>query len=299
MTIRHLKIFIAVADTGKMSLAAKRLYIAQPTVSQVIAEIEETYGVCLFERLSKKLYITEAGERLLRYARHIVSLFDEMERSLRNSANQVQLRVGATITVGSCVLTRLIRQFEKEHPLIQIQVVVDNTHIIEEMLLESALDLGLVEGSIHSPDLVVQPVIQDELVLVCGEGHPFAARESIDAEELEGQPFILREEGSGTRALLEDFLKAHDITIHPKWICYSSDSILQAVAGEQGLTVISRMLVDQAAQGGRLRLQAVPVRNASFSRYFSLVTHKDKFQSSPLRMLMEMIANPGKDYLGS
>ena len=110
MTIRHLRIFIAVAETGKMGLAAKQLYIAQPTVSQVISDMEKSYGVKLFERLSKKLYITPQGDRLVAYARHIVSLFDEMERSMRNSSAQVLLRVGATITVGACVLSPIIRR---------------------------------------------------------------------------------------------------------------------------------------------------------------------------------------------
>ena len=145
MTIRHLRIFIAVAETGKMGLAAKQLYIAQPTVSQVISDMEKSYGVKLFERLSKKLYITPQGERLLSYARHIVSLFDEMERSMRNSSAQVLLRVGATITVGSCVLSPIIRRYEELFPLSQVQVFVDNTRLIEEMLLESQLDVALVE----------------------------------------------------------------------------------------------------------------------------------------------------------
>lgn len=287
MTIRHLKIFIAVADTGKMSTAAKNLYIAQPTVSQVIAEIEENYGVRLFERLSKKLYITESGERLLRYARHIVALFDEMERSLRNSSNPIVLRVGATITVGTCVLTSIINRFEEEHPHIQTQVVVDNTHVIEEMLLNSSLDLALVEGVINSEELRVTPVIRDELVLVCDTAHPFASRESILAEELEGQPFILREKGSGTRAKFEEYLRSRDISIYPKWTCYSADSILNAVEGGQGLTVISQMLVEQRVREGRLCI--IPIRDAVFHRAFSLVYHKNKFLSDPLKLLMDTL----------
>ena len=197
MTIRHLRIFIAVAETGKMGLAAKQLYIAQPTVSQVISDMEKSYGVKLFERLSKKLYITPQGERLLSYARHIVSLFDEMERSMRNSSAQVLLRVGATITVGACVLSPIIHRYEELFPLSQVQVFVDNTRLIEEMLLESQLDVALVEGSVESPDLCTLPVIEDELVLACAPDHPFAFRETLHPEELEGQNFVLREKGSG------------------------------------------------------------------------------------------------------
>ncbi len=180
MTIRHLRIFIAVAEAGKMGLAAKQLYIAQPTVSQVISDMERSYGVKLFERLSKKLYITPQGERLLSYARHIVSLFDEMERSMRNSSAQVLLRVGATITVGACVLSPIIHRYEELFPLSQVQVFVDNTRLIEEMLLESQLDVALVEGLVESPDLCTLPVIEDELVLACAPITPLpSGRPSI------------------------------------------------------------------------------------------------------------------------
>lgn len=295
MTIRHLRIFIAVAETGKMGLAAKQLFIAQPTVSQVIADIEESYGVQLFERLSKKLYITDAGRQLLSYARHIVSLFDEMECSLRNASAQVRLKLGATITVGACVLTQAVRRFEASYPPAQVQVFVDNTQVIEQMLLRSQLDLALAEGAITHPDLVVRPVIQDELVLVCGAGHPFAERASLTAADLQGQAFVLREEGSGTRAMLEEYLKENGVTIDPKWVCHSADSILNAVADGQGLTLISRLLAGPLVRQGRLH--QLPLQGAALGRTFNLVYHKNKYLSDPLRHLMETIA--GSDHLGS
>lgn len=300
MTIRHLRIFIAVAETGKMGLAAKQLYIAQPTVSQVIADMEKSYGVKLFERLSKKLYITPQGERLLSYARHIVSLFDEMERSMRNSSAQVLLRVGATITVGACVLSPIIRRYEELFPLSQVQVFVDNTRLIEEMLLESQLDVALVEGSVESPDLCTLPVIEDELVLACAPDHPFAFRETLHPEELEGQNFVLREKGSGTRALFEDYLHARQIEVCPKWVCHSADSILSAVEAGQGLTVISRLLAQPRAAEGRLRL--LRLADARLTRSFRLVYHKNKYLSEPLRHLMDcmqQVAGTPEDYLGS
>lgn len=114
MTIRHLRIFIMVAESGSMTMAAKLLFISQPSVSQAIREIEENYGVKLFERLSKKLYITESGQLLLEYARHIVKSFDEMEVELKNTGKSIRLRIGATITVGTCMLPPMIQEFEKK-----------------------------------------------------------------------------------------------------------------------------------------------------------------------------------------
>lgn len=295
MTIRHLKIFIAVAESGKMSSAAKKLYITQPTVSQVIAEIEENYGARLFERLSKKLYITDAGKQLLGYARHIVALFDEMERNLKNSADHVLLRIGATITVGTCVMTDIITSYERENPYVQTRIFVANTQIIEQMLCNSELDIALVEGNIKNEELLVRPVIEDELVLVCGCNHPFFSREDIFAEELNGECFLLREEGSGTREKFDDYVREHNIKIIPKCTSHCSGAILNGVVANHGLTVISRMLVTEKEKEGKLRI--IPIRDAKFARTFNVVYHKNKFFSQPVSSLMEKILQ--YSYLGS
>lgn len=287
MTIRHLQIFIAVADTGTMSLAAKQLYISQPTVSQVISEMESSYGVRLFERLSRRLYITDTGKQLLKYARHIVASFEEMERGLHDASEHPILRIGATITVGSCILTGIIRRFETKCPQIQVQAYVDNTRSIEKMILESELDLALVEGVVSEEDIVVQPMIDDELVLVCGMQHPFAQKQSCIAEELRKQAFILREEGSGTRARFEGYLNAHGVEIFPKWVCHSSDSILKAVECGQGLSVLSKLLVEPSVRAGNLH--QISLSDARLTRSFSLIYHKNKFLSEPLLQLIKEI----------
>ena len=113
MTIRHLKIFITVADTGKMSAAADKLYISQPSVSQAIRELEEHYRCLLFERLSKKLYITEAGRRLYSYAKPVVSQFDRIEENMALESRVERLRIGGTITLGSSILSYIIRDLKK------------------------------------------------------------------------------------------------------------------------------------------------------------------------------------------
>ena len=155
MTIRHLQIFKAVAEAGKMGQAARQLYISQPTVSKAIGDLEKEYGVLLFDRLAQKLYITEAGTRLLRYARQLLALYDEMEADLHAAAGLQAIRVGATITVGSCVLPALIRRFEQEHPGVRVQVEVESARRIEQKILNSELDLAVSEGE---PESVRQQV---------------------------------------------------------------------------------------------------------------------------------------------
>lgn len=126
MTLRHLEIFLAVAETGSMRKAAEQLYISQPTVSGAIREMEEEYDVLLFERLNQRLFITPEGRQLTIYARELLSLFHEMEYTLRHSSDHAILRIGATLTVGTCVLPEILRQLE-EQKHIPTSVQVENT----------------------------------------------------------------------------------------------------------------------------------------------------------------------------
>lgn len=281
MTIRHLKIFIAVCDYGKMSLAAEKLFMAQPSVSQVIAEIEQHYGVKVFERLSKKLYLTEAGENLLKYARHIVSSFEEMEESLLNNSSNISLKIGATITVGTCVLNDILHDFKLKKPNISTKIYVENTNVIEEMILKSTLDLGIVEGIIKSRDIITIPIVPDELILVCPPSHAFSSLEEISAEELDNQDFILREEGSGTRELFEKKIENMDITINKKWVCNNSEAIKNAVISGQGLTVISQMLVRKEIE--EKKLHRIKINDLKLTRNFYLAYHKNKYLSDNLK----------------
>lgn len=289
MTIRHLKIFIAVCDYGKMSLAAEKLFMAQPSVSQAIAEIEQHYGVKVFERLSKKLYLTEAGENLLKYARHIVSSFEEMEESLINKSKNISLKIGATITVGTCVLNDILNDFKIKKPNISTQIFVENTNIIEEMILKSSLDMGVVEGIIKSRDIITIPVVPDELILVCSPSHEFASFDEINAEKLYNQDFILREEGSGTRELFEKKIENMDITINKKWVCNNSEAIKNAVISGQGLTVISQMLVRKEIMDKKLH--AIKIKDLQLTRNFYLAYHKNKYLSDNLKSFIGTCMN--------
>ena len=132
MTIRHLKIFLAVAESGKMSLAAEQLFITQPSVSQAIRELEEHYQTLLFERLSKKLYITEDGKKLYVTAKQLVTQFESLEESMQKENRREKLRIGGTITLGSGILSRVVRDLRAEQPDLDIYSYMNNTQIIEQ-----------------------------------------------------------------------------------------------------------------------------------------------------------------------
>lgn len=285
MTIRHLKVFLAVAETGKMSAAADQLFIAQPSVSQAIADIEKYYNVRLFERISRKLYITPAGEQLLDYARHIVALFDEMELEMKYSAEHTTLKIGGTVTVGTTILSELVSRFEAENPPVTLTVLVDNTPVIESMILKSDLDLGIVEGEVSSEDLIQIPAVEDEMVLICGPGHPFSGRKTVSLDELQGQYFVIREKGSRARSFFEKILDKEGVEIVEKWTCTNTEAIKNAVMGGQGLAVLSKRLVERDFEQGRLCI--LSIQGIRLLRNFTLIYHKNKFLSPPLKAFVQ------------
>ncbi len=243
MTIRHLKIFIAVAETGFMNAAADRLYLTQPTVSQAIRDLENHYHVQLFERLHKKLYITEEGRQLLNLALMTVGNFDHLELSMQRFQQRIPLRIGASMTVGTCLLPGVISGMEAADPKLDICSYVSNTAEIEQKLLRHELDLAVVEGTIESGELASIPVVEDSLVLVCGKHHDFYEKDILYASELENRKFAIREKGSGTRRLFEQYLSAHHIHIRTAWEANCPCTILNAVIYNNALAVMSQRLI--------------------------------------------------------
>ena len=287
MTIRHLKVFIAVAETGTMSAAAEKLYLSQPSVSQAIRELESHYQVLLFERLSKKLFITEAGKRLYSYAKPVAAQFDLIEENMTQESRLQRLRVGATVTVGSSLLPYFIRDLKEACPDTVLYSYVNNTRIIEKKLLDMELDVAVVEGRIRHPDLVSIPLVHDMLVLACSRRHPFAGRASLPVQELEGQDFVMRESGSGTRGLFEDFLSRHRLSIQTAFEESSPDAIRNVIKINNCLGVVSIRLLEEDIRRKEIYVFTSP--HQEWNRLFSFVYHKDKYLSSPLLKLQEII----------
>ncbi|MDT8717595.1 LysR family transcriptional regulator [Clostridium sp. 19966] len=279
MTLRHLKIFLCVCKEKNMTLSAEKLYMTQPSVSQAIVELEKHYETKLFERLGKKLYITEAGKKLMAYASHMINLHEEMEKSMLELHQNSVLRIGASVTVGTCVLPDIIKSFKQQYGG-TVNVIVDNTTIIENMILKDEIDLALVEGNIHNKDIVVKPFMEDELILVCSKAHVFSSRKSIKLEELEDEAFILREKGSGTRELFESVLTANNITFNKVWECNNTEAIKNAVERDLGISVISKRFVEKEIGEGILH--SINIKSVNFKRNFKIVYHKNKFISNSM-----------------
>ncbi len=294
MTIRHLKLFIEVAQTGKMSKAAAKFYVSQPTVSQAIADLESHYGVRLFERLNQRLYITEAGRQLLEMAQQVVAAFDQLESAMQATAGKPVIWFGATVTVGTSLAGRIAARFQEQCPDVQLKVFVDNTATIEQKLLAGELDLALVEGEVKSRDLTVTPAVDDYLCLACSSAHPFAQRTEVRVEELANERFILREEGSGTRERFVQFMRQEGVPLNIGWVSSNSEAIKNAVMQNLGLSVISLRLIEREVKEGKIRTvrfqSCGSCGECLFHRQFSLVLHKNKFITPALTALLQTIS---------
>lgn len=287
MTIHHLRIFIAVAETGSMNAAARRLYLSQSAVSQAIKEMEKHYEMLLFERIGKRIKITNAGDQLLQKAYRLVSEFDKMEKEMKQAGDKHVLRVGATITVGTHLLSVILRRLEKRVQEVEVYVYVGNTAKIEEMLLSSQLDVALVEGQVKSKNLISIPVIRDFLVLACSKKHPLGKKNRLDMSMINNQNFVMREKGSGTRALFDQFLHNHHLDVRCMWEATAPDSFRNAVLFNNCMAVVSIRLLRRDILEDRLRI--FKPETDEFERNFSLVYHKDKEKTSIMNLFEEVV----------
>ncbi len=286
MNFRHLKIFLAVCDQGSMTRAAKQLYMTQPSVSQVIAELENEYAVRLFERLNHRLFITAAGERLQSYARHILHLTEQAEKELLDMGRHGSLRIGASLTIGAYLLPELLAAFQAQAPEVDVFSRVDNTAVIERLILEDQLDFGLVEGPIHSEQIFEENYCADYLIFICSAQHPLAQKGTVTPADLAQQPFIVREAGSGTQDIFEHAMQDAGINWKAAGVYNNIEAIKQSVLANLGLAVVSQIAVAEEIRQGRLVRLEVP--GMVLRRKFNLIYHQQKFFSQAMQSFWEV-----------
>lgn len=285
MTLRHMKIFVTVCRCKSATAAAEKLGIAQPAVSLAIKELEQYYGVSLFDRISHRLYITDEGKRLFEYACKIVLLFDEVKSDIRDWDSFGVLRIGSSITIGTCLLPGYVACFHSRYPKTKVLATIDNSAEIEKKILENQIDFALIEGSVHSDSIARYPFLKDELILVCGAKDKTFPDE-VSVEQLCKLPFLLREKGSGTRELFDSTLLTKGITITPDWESISTEAIINAVARGLGVSALPLKLVEHDLS---LKiLKQIRIRDLTFERYFYLIHHKDKHLSKSILAFWEL-----------
>jgi DNA-binding transcriptional LysR family regulator len=266
LNLHHLRVFARVAHEGGFTRAALSLHLSQPAVSKAVRELERQTGVPLLERAGRATTLTAAGEALYARARELFAVEQSAEEELRTlrGLNGGVLRVGASTTVATYLLFPYLARFRAANPRVELRVASANTRAIARALLERRLDVALVEGPVHHPQIEVVPWREDELVVIAPPTHRLASKRSIQLGELTGEPFIVREQGSGTRKVAERALATHGVSLQVTLQLGSTEAIKQAVAAGLGLAFVSRFAVDDQVALGRIA--AVRVRQAALGR---------------------------------
>lgn len=271
LNYHQLHIFYTVAERGSFSAAAHALHMTQPAVTMQIQALEDYFGSKLLVRSTKKIELTEAGQTLYPFARRSIELMRETEKAMARYASKLEgrLQLGASLTIGEYVLPRLLGPFGKVYPDISIVLKVMNTTQIIEEIVGHQLNFGLVEAPVHHPDMVSEPVMEDELKLIVPSGHPLSGRGSVTLKDAVSYPFVLREKGSGTRQVMEDELER--LGVEPERLetvmeLGSTGAVKSAVESGLGVTIISPSSVKHEVALGLL--EVVEIEDATFKRQF-------------------------------
>lgn len=290
MTLRHMRIFVSVYQQKSITKASNRLHLAQPSVSLAISELETYYGIRLFDRISRRLYVTEQGKQFYDYALHIVSLFDEMEQGVRNWDSIGTLRVGSSITIGNYLLPSLVTQFQKDSPNIKVQVLIKNSADVEQAVIDNVIDFALIEGTPKSPQITSLPFMDDRLCLIASPSHPLYEKKEVCIHDLLQYDFLLREKGSAGRDILENLFSLHNLTINPLWESVSTKAIVTAVSQGLGISILPYLLVEQDLKDKKII--EIPVSDMSLSRKFHIIYHKNKYLTTSAKAFMALCKNP-------
>lgn len=287
MTLRHLILFRTVQECGcNLTKAARQLHMTQPAVSLAIKELEQYYGVRLFDRIGRRLHITDAGRHVLQYAVHISDLFSDLETGLRDWDSSGILRVGASITIGSQFLPGYVKAFSALCPGIDVRVTVEQSERLERRLLANELDCALIEGIAHDPNLVSEAYMEDHLSVICAPQRGWAPGQVLSREEFQAQRFLLREHGSGTREVFDRVMEQAGLHVVPAWEAISTTALVNAVIHDLGISVLPHRMILSAAERGLVT--TVEVEGLQFRRSFSILHHKDKFLTPSARRFMEL-----------
>lgn len=275
MTLRHLKIFVCVCKEMSITKAARKLFVSQPAISNAIKEMEIYYQTPLFDRISKRLYLTEAGRSVYHYAQQISGLFEELEMVLSSQSKTPSLRIGSSITIGTHFMPDYIKTFSQLLPNVKTFVTIDSSDVIENLILSNELDLALIEGNVHSEHIITKDFKEDELALICSPKSPLLTRESLTMDQVSKQPFLMREKNSGTRESVEALFALHNSFVTPIWESTSTEAIIHAVAKGIGISILPLKLVQDSIDCGKIC--KLNVTSLQFYRQFHIIYHKNKY----------------------
>lgn len=277
-SFRQLEVFLATAHHENITRAAESLSMSQSAASGALKELEQQFGIRLFDRVGKRLQLNELGRLLRPRAQALLEHGRDLEDALARHADVGQLKVGATLSIGNYLAVGILARFMREQPGARVSLEVANTETIARKVADFELDLGLIEGEIRQPDLESLPWREDELRVFCAPGHPLAQKKELDDHDLLEATWILREPGSGTRQTFDRAMHGLVPQLQILLELQHTEAIKRAVEAGLGIGCLSRVTLQDAFSRGSLVALDVPHRD--FHRRFDLILHRQKYRSA-------------------
>ncbi|MFT5888703.1 MAG: DNA-binding transcriptional LysR family regulator [Zhongshania sp.] len=276
-TLRQLEVFLAAAHTENITRAAEKLSMSQSAASSALKDLEQQFSIQLFDRIGKRLQINELGRALRPQAEALLDQAQAMEQGFRRHDQVGELKVGATLTIGNYLAVDIMAEFISRYPAAKVQLNVANTAVISQQVLNFDLDVGLIEGELHHPDLEVSKWREDELQIFCSPNHPLAKKKNLSNADLLSAQWILREPGSGTRQAFDRAM--HDLLpdLNIRLELQHTEAIKRAVETGLGIGCLSRLALEAALESKRL--VAINVKERDFKRFFYFILHRQKYRS--------------------
>ncbi|RLB12718.1 MAG: LysR family transcriptional regulator [Deltaproteobacteria bacterium] len=281
-SFKQLEVFCKIVETGSFSKAAEEVFLTQSSVSERISNLEKIIGAKLFDRLGRRIILTDIGRFLYERAKGLLEERERIGMEIQDflGIRRGELRIGGSTIPGEYILPRVLRQFHNLYPLIGANLMVSDSKKIQDMVLDGSLHLGIVGFISNSHELEQIRLWQDELVVAIPRDHKWGAREEIEWEELIKEPFILRERGSGTLRVMEEYLKGYpqfpkDLNIVAR--LGSSTAIKEGVKAGIGASIISIKALETEIRGGFISV--VRIRGIKMIRHFYLIRDKRRSKS--------------------
>lgn len=283
MTLRHLKIFEEVCRNGSITMAADQLNMAQPAVSYAIRELESYYEIKLFERMNRRLYITDAGRQLLIYADSILTQVNEVKNVLKDVDSMTEIRLGTNVSFSISGLVELLSGFFERYPKISIYTQVQNSTQIEDLLMRNELDFGIIDYPVNSENFVCRMLVKDTMAAACAVD--LEVESQLAVENLDSFPFLMREKGSGSRKMIDRLFEGSRSRPRIVMESVNAQSLIDACLKGMGILILPESVLKPYIEEGRLR--EIKIMGTNFVREYYLVYHKSKFLTKSMKYFRE------------
>jgi DNA-binding transcriptional LysR family regulator len=298
LTLRQLKIFAAVARHLSHSRAAQELFLSQPAVSMQIKQLEQSVGLPLFDQVGKQIHLTEAGREMQHYSRAIEQQLDEMDALFGEMKGLERGRLNiSAVSTANYFMPQLLAKFIQLHPKIQVSLHVANRDAVIKQLAENSADFAIMGQPPEGTDMLAQPFMQNPLVVIAAPSHPLAKIRRIKPKQLAQEIFLLREQGSGTRGVVERYFTSHRIKLPTNMEMDTNEAIKQSVQAGMGLGIISRHAIELELETRRLTI--LNVEHFPILRDWHIVHRKNKRLSTASHTFKEFLLAEAKKIIAA